>query len=62
MEASIVNLQTLFGDQVAYQIPQFQRPYAWGKDDQWFPLWEDVRNLAERYLDAHGQQRVKPHL
>ena len=61
MEASIVSIQTLFGDQVSYQIPQFQRPYAWGEGDQWFPLWEDVRNLAERHLDSDGQQRVKPH-
>ena len=61
MDASIVHLQTLFGDQVSYQIPQFQRPYAWRKGDQWFPLWEDVRNLAERHLDADGQGQVKPH-
>ena len=61
MEASIVSIQTLFGDQVSYQIPQFQRPYAWGEGDQWFPLWEDVRNLAERHLDSDGQQRVRPH-
>ncbi len=61
MEASILKLQTLFGDQVSYQIPQFQRPYAWREGDQWFPLWEDVRNLAERHLDSDGQQRVKPH-
>ena len=62
MEATIVSLQTLFGDQVSYQIPQFQRPYAWGKDYQWFPLWEDIRNLAVRHMDADGQQqRVKPH-
>ena len=61
MDASIVHLQTLFGDQVSYQIPQFQRPYAWREGDQWFPLWEDVRNLAERHLDTDGQGRVKPH-
>ena len=61
MDAKIVNLQALFGDQVSYQIPQFQRPYAWREDDQWFPLWEDVRNLAERHIQANGQERVKPH-
>ena len=61
MEARIVHLQTLFGDQVSYQIPQFQRPYAWGEGEQWFPLWEDVRNLAERHLDTGSERRVKPH-
>ena len=61
MDAGIVNFKTLFGDQVSYQIPQFQRPYAWGEENQWFPLWEDVRNLAERYLSTNGRGRVKPH-
>ena len=61
MDARIVHFKSLFGDQVSYQIPQFQRPYAWGKEDQWFPLWEDVRNLAERHLSVGGQGRVKPH-
>ena len=61
MDARIVNLQTLFLDQVSYQIPQFQRAYAWGKGDQWFPLWEDIRNVAERHLNRDGNDRVKPH-
>ena len=61
MDANIKNLQSLFGTQVSYLIPQFQRPYAWGKDDQWFPLWEDVRNLAERHLAADGQGHIKSH-
>ncbi|MCY3543604.1 MAG: DUF262 domain-containing HNH endonuclease family protein [Chloroflexi bacterium] len=61
MDARIVNLQTLFLDQVSYQIPQFQRAYAWGKGDQWFPLWEDVRNVAERHLNRDENDRVKPH-
>ena len=61
MSAKIVNLKSLFGYPVSYQIPQFQRPYAWREDEQWFPLWEDVRNLAERHIEAKGQKRVKPH-
>ncbi len=61
MEANIVNIQTLFGDQVSFQIPQFQRPYAWAQNDQWMPLWADVRNVAERHLNLNGTGRVKPH-
>ncbi|MCY4580746.1 MAG: DUF262 domain-containing protein [Chloroflexi bacterium] len=61
MDAKILNLQSLFGDQVSYQIPQFQRPYAWKEEGQWFPLWEDIRNLAERHIAAGGQGKVKPH-
>lgn len=32
------------------EIPLFQRPYVWSEDDQWTPLWQDVRRLADRQL------------
>lgn len=28
-------------------IPLFQRPYVWDESDQWLPMWQDVRRLAE---------------
>lgn len=28
-------------------VPLFQRPYVWNEPDQWLPLWQDVRRLAE---------------
>ena len=28
-------------------IPLFQRPYVWDEAEQWLPLWQDVRRLAE---------------
>jgi alkylated DNA nucleotide flippase Atl1 len=28
-------------------VPPFQRPYVWEKEEQWGPLWQDVRRLAE---------------
>ena len=31
-------------------IPLFQRPYVWDETDQWLPLWQDVRRLAELRL------------
>ena len=62
MDANIVNLQSLFGDQVSYQIPQFQRPYAWAENDQWMPLWGDVRNVAERCrLSIGTTDSARPH-
>lgn len=51
MKADILNLRQLFQKDVRYVVPTFQRPYVWNQDDQWEPLWEDVRNVAERYLD-----------
>ncbi|HWK25193.1 MAG TPA: DUF262 domain-containing protein [Solirubrobacter sp.] len=28
-------------------VPPFQRPYVWEQEEQWAPLWQDVRRLAE---------------
>nr|WP_272955948.1 DUF262 domain-containing protein [Actinopolymorpha rutila] len=28
-------------------IPLFQRPYVWDESEQWLPLWQDVRRLAD---------------
>ena len=61
MDANIVNLQTLFQQPISYRIPQFQRPYAWGKDRQWKPLWEDVRKVAERYLKGEMDDKQTAH-
>lgn len=51
MKADTLTLKTLFQKDVRYVIPTFQRPYVWNQDDQWEPLWNDVRNTAERYLE-----------
>ena len=61
MDARIVDLQTLFGKPVSYRIPQFQRPYAWKRDDQWIPLWDDVRNIAEHWLGLNPGEKMRPH-
>lgn len=51
MKSDILSPKALFQKNVRYLIPTFQRPYVWNQDDQWEPLWDDVRNAAERYLD-----------
>src|SRR3989442_9685854 len=51
MKADIVNLKTLFQKDVRYLVPTFQRPYVWNQEDQWEPLWNDVRNTAEEFID-----------
>lgn len=51
MKVDIRNLQSLFMGQVRYEIPLFQRRYVWEQEEQWDPLWEDVRNTAERVLE-----------
>ncbi len=31
-------------------VPLFQRPYVWDEGEQWLPLWQDVRRLADLRL------------
>ena len=52
MHTEILSPKRLFQKEVRYVIPPFQRPYVWSQDEQWGPLWEDIRNVAEGYLEA----------
>ena len=61
MNADIVNIEGLFQEQISYRIPQFQRPYAWGEEIQWRPLWDDVRSVAERFLNKEQGEEMLPH-
>ena len=36
-------------------VPLFQRPYVWKEDEQWEPLWKDIRRVAELRIE-------EPHL
>ena len=51
MDTNIHTPKFLFQRDVRYIIPPFQRPYVWSQEGQWEPLWEDVRNVAENYLE-----------
>ena len=68
MQAQTLTPFQLFGNQVRYAVPMFQRPYVSTKELQWEPLWEDVRTLAERLIEqpatgsiAAGAVDVPPH-
>ncbi len=61
MDADTYSPKALFKKDIRYEIPTFQRPYVWNQEDQWEPLWDDVRNVAERYLENlgyHGGDRT----
>lgn len=61
MKADTVGLAAVFGSQVRYMVPLFQRPYVWTREDQWEPLWQDVQAVADRQLDdAPSNDRI-PH-
>lgn len=64
MKADAYQLTALLGFDRQLLAPLFQRPYVWQKDEQWAPLWDDIRRLTER-LNACASdkdiQKVKPH-
>ncbi len=35
-------------------VPLYQRPYVWDEEDQWGPLWADIRRIAEHRLGSTG--------
>lgn len=39
--------QQLFNMPQHFVIPLFQRPYVWEEDEQWAPLWKDIRRTVE---------------
>jgi hypothetical protein len=50
IEPRLVTLQDLFVDRVHYEVPIYQRPYVWERDEQWLPLWQDVVDAANGRL------------
>lgn len=50
METHTRSPRDLFEGKEHYEIPAFQRPYVWTEEDQWAPLWDDVRKVAETYI------------
>lgn len=64
MKANTLTPTEIFGNQIRYVVPLYQRPYVWNRADQWEPLWEDIRTLAEKVLEhpgGFGLPAVSPH-
>lgn len=47
MKADTVQMVHIFGTDRRHVVPIFQRPYVWDEEDNWAPLWADVRAAAE---------------
>lgn len=58
MDAGTHSIGKIFGQDRRYVVPLFQRPYVWTQEQQWEPLWDDVRTVAERLLQG---QATRPH-
>lgn len=52
MQVQKTTIESLFTHERRYLVPLFQRPYVWTQEHQWEPLWDDVRDLAERELET----------
>ena len=61
MKAETVDLSQIFGQSVHYAVPLYQRPYVWNREQQWEPLWQDVRDVADRQLDGTPANDAIPH-
>jgi hypothetical protein len=61
MQPSYSSIGQIFSAQTRYVVPLFQRPYVWAKDDQWQPLYDDIRELADRVLDPPPHKPVAGH-
>jgi uncharacterized protein with ParB-like and HNH nuclease domain len=47
MRSETNDVQQIFQDRRQYRVPFYQRAYVWGKEEQWEPLWSDIRDKAE---------------
>lgn len=58
MKADALTPRDLFDSKVQYEIPSFQRPYVWNEEDQWAPLWSDLRRVATRVITAGADREA----
>ena len=61
MQPSYSSIGEIFSVPRRYTVPLFQRPYVWNKEEQWQPLWDDIRALADRVLNPPSHKPVAGH-
>ncbi len=58
IDVGVLNPGELFGEQIHYQIPRFQRRYIWSKEKHWQQLWADVKHVADQ---CYSGGKPNPH-
>lgn len=58
MKVDKLTIERVFDHTERLEAPLFQRPYVWTEDENWVPLWESIRSVAERRL---ANQTRRPH-
>lgn len=61
MKADTYELATIFGKDVRYIVPLYQRPYVWNRLEHWEPLWEDVQWVLGRLDEPAEDGKRSPH-
>lgn len=54
MKTDLTTPQGIFGMPQHLTVPIYQRPYVWTQEEQWAPLWGDIRRLTEHRMDNPG--------
>ena len=61
MQPTYISIGEIFSHQIRHTVPLFQRPYVWGREEQWEALWEDVSGLLERIQNRKGDNPIAGH-
>ena len=61
MKSEVTTIYAMLDGDVEYVIPQFQRAYAWQREEQWEPLWDDIVNLVQAIADSGSVSETPPH-
>ena len=54
MKTDVTTPQGIFGMPQHLTVPIYQRPYVWNEEEQWGPLWADIRRIADYRLAGNG--------
>lgn len=52
MKTDLATPQLIFNMPQHLTVPIYQRPYVWTEEEQWAPLWADIRRITEHRLDS----------
>lgn len=55
MDTTNVKVRNLFDSERQFVIPLFQRHYVWDREEQWEPLWEDMKEKSDQRLKGQGE-------
>jgi uncharacterized protein with ParB-like and HNH nuclease domain len=58
MKVDKLTLVRVFDRTERLEAPLFQRPYVWSEEDNWVPLWESIKEVADHRIAG---RKFRPH-